>query len=117
MIKNSKNYRLLIILYFIFLVLDITRFGFSNSIQLSLKSIVYGLIFILFIRHIKLNKVQFRLGFFIKAFLIVSFLSLFFTISNVETLKGIVSLLLAIILIIFLCSNSSMDKIFNFLHK
>jgi exopolysaccharide production protein ExoQ len=117
MIKHSKIYRLLIIIYFIFLVLDLTRFGVSNSIQLSLKSIVYGMIFILFIWHIKLNNVQFRLGFFIKALLIVSFLSLFFTISIVETLKGIVSLLSAIILIIFLCSNSSMDKIFNLLNK
>lgn len=111
MIKSSKFHAFLVIIYFISLVLDLSRFGVSDFMQLSIKSIIHGLIFILFIRQVKLNDIQLRLGFFIKAYLIIAFLSLLYTISILETLKGLVSLLSAIILTILLYSNSSMDKV------
>jgi O-antigen ligase len=117
MIKSSKFYTFLVIIYFISLVLDLTRFGISDFMQLSLKSIVHGLIFILFIRQVILKNIQLRLGLFIKAYLIIAFLSLLYTISILETLKGLVSLLATIMLIILLYSNSSMDKVLIIMRK
>lgn len=117
MIKSSKFHAFLVIIYFISLVLDLTRFGVSDFMQLSIKSIVHGLIFILFIRQVKLNDIQLRLGFFIKAYLIIAFLSLLYTVSILETLKGLVSLPTTIMLIILFYGNSSMDKVLIIIRK
>ena len=72
MIKSSKFYAFLLIIYFLSLVLDLTRFGVSDFMQLTIKIIVHGLIFILYIRQVILNNIQLRLSFFLKAYLIIT---------------------------------------------
>ncbi len=111
--KSLKFLDFLFVIFFITLVIDFNRFGIPENFQSVFKGGVIALIILVFLIKWSQKPFKPKLSLFVKAFLALVVVSLFYTVNFKESLTGIVVLFSTILLLLLARRTFSLTKIFQ----